>query len=165
MVGGAPAAIARGEPVLRAMGTAVMRIGDLGSGQAMKALNNLVSAAGFLIGIEALLIGKKFGLDPALMTDVLNASTGMNDSTQKKFKQFVLTEKFTSGFSLDQMVKDLSIALEVGRKGRVSMPFAPYAARCGRRTGSHRVVEILRDACRCAVDGEVRRRQATAMSR
>jgi 3-hydroxyisobutyrate dehydrogenase len=124
MVGGAPAVIARCEPVLRAMGTTVTRIGGLGSGQAMKALNNLVSAAGFLIGIEALLIGKKFGLDPALMTDVLNASTGMNNSTRKKFKQFVLADKFTSGFSLDLMVKDLSIALDVGREGRVSTPFA-----------------------------------------
>ena len=124
MAGGGAAVIARCEPVLRAMGTTITRIGGLGAGQAMKALNNLVSAGGFLIGIEALLIGKQFGLDPALMTDVLNASTGMNNSTQKKFKQFVLADNFTSGFGLDLMVKDLSIALDVGREGGVSTPFA-----------------------------------------
>jgi 3-hydroxyisobutyrate dehydrogenase len=90
----------------------------------MKALNNLVSAGGFLIGIEALLIGQRFGLDPGMMTDVLNASTGMNNATQKKFRQFVLSRRFDSGFSLDLMVKDLSIALDVARESGAAAPFA-----------------------------------------
>ena len=124
MAGGDAAALDRVEPWLRAMGTTIHRIGGLGSGQAMKALNNLVSAGGFLIGIEALLIGQQFGIDPGLMTDVLNASTGMNNSTQKKFKQFVLSRKFNSGFGLDLMVKDLSIALEVARASGVAAPFS-----------------------------------------
>ncbi|WP_257167060.1 NAD(P)-dependent oxidoreductase [Bradyrhizobium sp. SRS-191] len=124
MAGGDAAALDRVEPLLRAMGTTIHRIGGLGSGQAMKALNNLVSAGGFLIGIEALLIGQQFGIDPALMTDVLNASTGMNNSTQKKFKQFVLSREFNSGFGLDLMVKDLSIALEVARAAGIAAPFS-----------------------------------------
>ena len=124
MAGGEEAVLDRVDPVLKAVGTTVHRCGGTGAGQAMKALNNLVSAGGFLIGIEALLIGQKFGLDPALMVDVLNASTGMNNSTQKKFKQFVLSRRFDSGFGLDLMVKDLSIALEVGRDGAVPTPFA-----------------------------------------
>ena len=49
----------------------------------MKALNNLVSEGGFLIGIEAILLRTRFGLDPEMMVDVLNASTGMNNSTKK----------------------------------------------------------------------------------
>ncbi|MGJ5137784.1 NAD(P)-dependent oxidoreductase [Bradyrhizobium oligotrophicum] len=124
MAGGDAAALDRVEPLLRAMGTTIHRIGGLGSGQAMKALNNLVSAGGFLIGIEALLIGQQFGIDPGLMTDVLNASTGMNNSTQKKFRQFVLSRQFNSGFGLDLMVKDLSIALEVARAAGVAAPFS-----------------------------------------
>ena len=127
MVGGSVDAIERARPVLAAMGTTITRCGEVGAGQAMKALNNLVSAGGFLIGIEALLIGQKFGLDPGLMTDVLNASTGMNNSTQKKFRQFVLSRRFDSGFSLELMVKDLSIALELAREGAVP---APFAAQC-----------------------------------
>ena len=86
MVGGDAAIIDRALPVLEGMGTSILRTGGVGSGQAMKALNNLVSAGGFLIGIEALLIGQRFGLDPEMMVDVLNAATGMNNSTQKKFK-------------------------------------------------------------------------------
>ena len=106
------------------MGTSIHRCGPIGAGQAMKALNNLVSAGGYLIGIEALLIGQRFGLDPAKMVDVLNASTGMNNSTQKKFKEYVLSRRFDAGFGLDLMVKDLSIALEVGRDTATPTPFA-----------------------------------------
>ncbi|MFH5923112.1 NAD(P)-dependent oxidoreductase [Roseomonas xinghualingensis] len=124
MAGGEAAQLDRVDPLLKAMGTTVHRCGEIGAGQAMKALNNLVSAGGFLIGIEALLIGQKFGLDPSLMVDVLNASTGMNNSTQKKFRQFVLSRRFDSGFGLDLMVKDLSIALEVGRDNGTPTPFA-----------------------------------------
>jgi len=124
MAGGAEADLDRAEPVLKAMGSSIHRCGPIGAGQAMKALNNLVSAGGFLIGIEALLIGSRFGLDPAKMVDVLNASTGMNNSTQKKFKQYVLSRRFDAGFGLDLMVKDLSIALEVGRETATPTPFA-----------------------------------------
>ena len=76
MVGGDPAAIERARPVLAAMGSTILPTGAVGSGQAMKALNNLVSAGGFVIGIEALLVGQRFGLDPTVMVDVLNAATG-----------------------------------------------------------------------------------------
>ena len=123
MVGGDDTAVARAQPILHSMGS-VTRTGPLGTGQAMKALNNLVSAGGFLIGMEALLIGRRFGLDPGVMIDVLNASTGMNNSTQKKFRQFVLSRRFDSGFWLDLMVKDLSIALQIGHDTSTAAPFA-----------------------------------------
>jgi 3-hydroxyisobutyrate dehydrogenase len=124
MAGGDEEQLRRAEPVLAAMSTSVHRCGGVGAGQAMKALNNLVSAGGFLIGVEALLIGHGFGLDPAVMVDVLNSATGMNNSTQKKFKQYVLSRRFDSGFGLDLMVKDLSIALEIGRDAGAATPFA-----------------------------------------
>jgi 3-hydroxyisobutyrate dehydrogenase len=124
MVGGDAAIIDRAMPVLSAMGTSVLRTGGIGSGQAMKALNNLVSTGGFLIGIEALLIGQRFGLDPAVMTDVLNAATGMNNSTQKKFRQFVLSRGFNAGFTMGLLAKDLSIALQVGRETGTAAPLS-----------------------------------------
>ncbi len=124
MAGGDDATVERVHPLLQTMGTSVLRTGAVGSGQAMKALNNLVSAGGFLIGIEALLIGQRFGLDPATMTDVLNAATGANNSTQKKFKQFVLSRRFDAGFSMGLLAKDLSIALNIGRETATPTPFA-----------------------------------------
>jgi 3-hydroxyisobutyrate dehydrogenase len=123
MAGGDDATIEKARPVLEAMGS-VLRTGGVGSGQATKALNNLVSTGGFLIGIEALLIGQRFGLDPAVMTDVLNAATGMNNSTQKKFKQFVLSRKFDAGFTMGLLAKDLSIALQIGRETGTAVPLS-----------------------------------------
>ena len=133
MAGGDPAAIERAMPVLSAMGTQVLRCGDVGAGQAMKALNNLVSTGGFLIGIEALLIGQRFGLDPAVMVDVLNAATGTNNSTQKKFKQFVLSRSFDAGFTMGLLDKDISIAMQVGRE--TGTP-APLSALCKEMIGA-----------------------------
>jgi 3-hydroxyisobutyrate dehydrogenase len=124
MVGGDNAVIDSVLPVLSAMGTSVLRTGAVGSGQAMKALNNLVSTGGFLIGIEALLIGQRFGLNASVMTDVLNAATGMNNSTQRKFKQFVLSRTFDAGFSMGLLAKDLSIALQVGRETGTAAPLS-----------------------------------------
>ncbi|WP_414449718.1 NAD(P)-dependent oxidoreductase [Burkholderia sp. 22PA0099] len=124
MTGGEPRHVERAMPLLRRMGTSVTEVGGIGAGQAMKALNNLVSAGGFLIGVEALLIGQQFGLDTEKMVDVLNASTGMNNSTQKKFKQFVLSRAFNSNFGLDLLAKDVGIALTVASEGGVSAPFS-----------------------------------------
>jgi 3-hydroxyisobutyrate dehydrogenase len=124
MAGGADADLDAAEPILRAMGSSIHRCGGVGAGQAMKALNNLVSAGGLLIAVEALLIGQKFGLEPGLMVDVLNASTGMNNATQKKLRQYVLSRRFDSGFHIGLMAKDLTIALDVGREGGVPAPFS-----------------------------------------
>ena len=124
MVGGDPAAIDKAEKLLRSMGSTITRTGAVGSAHAMKALNNLVSAGGFMLGIEALLIGQRFGLDPTVMVDVLNASSGMTNSSQRKFKQFVLSRSFDSGFGLDLMVKDLGIAMGVARETETPAPLA-----------------------------------------
>lgn len=124
MVGGDAADVEFVRPVLDAMGKSVIHTGIVGSAHAMKALNNLVSAGGFLIGVEALMIGQRFGLDPEVMVDVLNSSTGMNNSTQKKFKQYVLSRAFNSGFGLDLMVKDLTIATGIAEETATPVPFS-----------------------------------------
>ena len=124
MVGGGRAEIERATPILQRMGSTITPTGGVGSAHAMKALNNLVSAAGFAIGIEALLIGSKFGLDAATMVDVLNASTGMNNATQRKLKQFVLSGRFDSGFGLDLMLKDLGIALDLAHDTKTPVPLS-----------------------------------------
>lgn len=124
MTGGETVPLDRVEPLLRAMGGSITRCGEIGAGQAMKALNNMVSAAGFIAAVEALLIGARFGLDPDVMVDVLNNSSGMNNSTQRKLKQFVLSRRFNSGFGLDLMVKDLSIATQLARETATPAPLA-----------------------------------------
>jgi 3-hydroxyisobutyrate dehydrogenase len=110
MAGGDGALIDRLEPLFALMGRTVFRTGALGSGQAMKALNNLASAGAFILTLEVLLTGQRFGLDPALMTQILNVSTGRNNSTDKKIGPHVLSRKFDSGFALALMAKDLTTA-------------------------------------------------------
>lgn len=123
MVGGDGECVARCRALLEAMGRQIFLTGPLGSGHAMKALNNYVSAAGLVAAAEAVLAGQRFGIDAKAMVDILNASTGMNNSTQNKFHQYILSRAFNSGFSLDLMVKDLRTALEVARATGSPAPF------------------------------------------
>jgi 3-hydroxyisobutyrate dehydrogenase len=124
MVGGDAHSVARCRPILEAMGRQIFLTGPLGSGHAMKAINNYVSAAGLVAAAEGVLAAQRFGLDPGNVVDILNASTGMNNSTLNKFHQFILSRAFDSGFSLELMVKDLKTALEVARSTGSPAPLA-----------------------------------------
>jgi 3-hydroxyisobutyrate dehydrogenase len=124
MAGGDAATIDRIAALLGAMGTQVFRTGALGSGHAMKALNNYVSSAGLIAAVEALLIGRKFGLDPSMMTDILNASSGKNNSTEVKLKQFIISETFADGFPLRLMAKDVRTAGDMARALGIATPLA-----------------------------------------
>jgi 3-hydroxyisobutyrate dehydrogenase len=113
MVGGDATLLERCRPILGAIGGRIFATGALGSGHAVKALNNLVSAAGLVVAAEALLTGRRFGVAPGVMLEVFNASTARNNSTEHKFVPFVFSRTFDSGFALDLMVKDLGIALDL----------------------------------------------------
>lgn len=113
MAGGEAAVIAGVQPLLLTMGKSVIETGMLGSGHAMKALNNYVSAAGLLAACEALKVGAAFGIAPDKVVAVLNASTGKNNSTENKLMQFIVSGKFNSGFSLGLMKKDINIATDL----------------------------------------------------
>ena len=123
MVGGDAALLERARPVLSAMGTEIFHTGGLGSGHATKALNNYLGAAGTAAGMEALLIGEKFGLNPKTLIDVINASTGKNSTTERKIPQQVLTGAFASGFSHALMTKDVGIAEGLARSLKVEAPY------------------------------------------
>jgi 3-hydroxyisobutyrate dehydrogenase len=129
MLGGSEDAVARARPVLEHLGSRLFETGGLGSGHAMKALNNYVSAAGLTAACEALQIGAQFGLDPALMIDILNVSTGRNNSTENKIKQFVLSSSFDGGFGLGLMAKDLATAAALADELAMRSPFCHEAAR------------------------------------
>lgn len=114
MAGGDAATVERCQPILEVMGR-VFTTGGSGSGHAMKALNNFLSAANLAVAAEAVIAGQRFGLDPELMIRILNASTGRNSATEQKFPANVLPRTFDSGFFLGLMAKDLRLALELAR--------------------------------------------------
>ena len=123
MIGGNDkAAIERAKPVLMAMGKQLFDVGPLGTGHAMKALNNYIAAAGYTAVAEALLIGQRFGLDQEKMVDILNVSTGRNFSTEFMIKEQVIGKKFATGFALGLMAKDVRIAADLGEAVGLDAP-------------------------------------------
>jgi len=113
MVGGPAAAFERFQPMLATLGKKVVHAGDVGAGHAIKALNNLMSAAHLLASSEALIAGRRFGLDPAVMLEIVNGASGRSGSTENKWPNYVLTEKYDAGFSIKLMVKDVKLALSI----------------------------------------------------
>lgn len=126
MVGGDEALFETQRPLLAIMGHSITRVGDAGAGHAVKALNNYVSAAGLVAACEAMLAARAFGVDPAVAVDVFNASTGRNNTTENKAKQFMLSGRFDSGFSLRLMAKDLGIATGLGESIGSPMPLGGH---------------------------------------
>jgi len=123
MIGGDdPAAIDRARPLLRAMGDRLFDTGGLGSGHAMKALNNFVAAASFAACAEALLAGQRFGLDPARMVEILNVSTGRNFHTDQVLREHVVGGKFATGFQLGLLAKDVRIAANLAHALQLEAP-------------------------------------------
>lgn len=127
MMGGEAAAVEQARPVLQALGKTLTHVGSAGAGHAVKALNNYVSAAGLLAVCEALVAAEKFGIDPQLVNQVFNTSTGKNNTTEHKVENFMLSGRFDSGFALALMRKDLQTAQ--GFIGRMATP-GGFATQC-----------------------------------
>lgn len=124
MVGGADADVVRATDYLNVMGKSVFHLGPLGSGHTMKSINNLITALTFLGTAEGLALGTRLGLDPNVMTDVLNVCTGMSWITQTHFKQRITNRAFDDPFKLELMVKDIRIALGLADDEDIPMPLS-----------------------------------------
>jgi 3-hydroxyisobutyrate dehydrogenase len=124
MVGGASEDISRAQDVLRVLGDPARQFvtGGLGSGHAMKALNNYVAAATHCATAEALAAGKRFGLDPHTMIDIINASTGRSFVSEIVFDSQVLTGRYGTGFALGLLAKDVHIAASVAAAAGLEAP-------------------------------------------
>ncbi|MDP6389988.1 MAG: NAD(P)-dependent oxidoreductase [Alphaproteobacteria bacterium] len=119
MVGGDAADIERCRPLLEVMGGQIFETGKLGSGHALKCLNNVMSGTHLILAAEALLIGKKFGIGSETMVDVLNFSSGKNSATEGKMNRYILNRAFNSGFSMALMMKDIDTALDLAKEMEV----------------------------------------------
>jgi 3-hydroxyisobutyrate dehydrogenase len=118
MIGGEADSVARVRPALEAMGKTLVHVGTAGAGHAVKALNNYVSASGLLAACEALAAAESFGIDPHLVNQVFNASSGKNNTTEHKVESFMLSGAFNSGFSIALMRKDVKTAQDfISRMG------------------------------------------------
>ena len=100
------------QPLLAVFGRVLFVGTKPGLAQTLKLLNNLMSATAVAITSEAMAMGVKAGLDPTVMLDVINTSSGRNSATQDKFPQHVLTRGFDFGFSAGLSFKDVRLCLE-----------------------------------------------------
>jgi 3-hydroxyisobutyrate dehydrogenase len=121
MVGGEPRQVDRARGLLEQLGV-VKHAGPVGAGHAVKALNNLLSATHLWVTSEAILAGEKFGLDPSVLLEIINGSSGRSGSTENKWPNFILPGTFDSGFALRLMLKDMRIAADLARQ--VGLPSA-----------------------------------------
>jgi 3-hydroxyisobutyrate dehydrogenase len=127
MVGGGKELVERCRPLFEALGRSIIHCGEVGTAHALKALANYVNACALINAVEAMAIGRKFGLDAKLMADALTAMcSGRNHPIEKKVVPQILTRKFGSGMALGFIGKDLRIAVDTAKS---IGGFAPLAER------------------------------------
>jgi 3-hydroxyisobutyrate dehydrogenase len=150
MVGGAGEDVERARPVLDAMGETIVHVGPVGHGQTVKVLTNALAAANVTALAQALLIGRRAGVDLDRMVEVLPRSAGGSRMVELKARP-MLDHDFTPLFKLEHMLKDAGLALDTARELGVPFPAAAQArellsAGVGRGLGEQdfaAVVEVL----------------------
>lgn len=110
MWGGETTVFERVRPVIEAFGKKIVHAGPIGSGDALKAVNNALLAVHILSAAEGLAILVKAGVDPKVALDVINASSGRSNSSENLIPQRVLTRAFPRTFRLALLEKDIGIA-------------------------------------------------------
>ena len=126
MVGGPAEAFERARPVLDAMGTTIVHVGEAGAGQAVKACNQIVCAMNLQAICEALALGRAAGLDLDKLRDVLMGGAA-NSWMLEKLGPAMLAKDASAGFRIDLQLKDLRLAGELGFGLGVPLPGAALA--------------------------------------
>ena len=122
MVSGPPAAVEEVRPMISCWGKQVTVAGDtVGKAQALKLVNNIMSAVALAATSEAFVMGAKAGLDPEVMVSAVNAGSGRNSASLDKFPRAVLTRSFDFGAAMHILMKDIDLAVAQGENLGVPM--------------------------------------------
>lgn len=100
------------EPILKTFGRLFFTGEKPGLAQTAKLANNLLAAAALAVSSEAIAMGVKAGLDPKVLIDIINVSSGRNSATQDKFPKSVLTRTFDFGFATGLSYKDVRLCVD-----------------------------------------------------
>ena len=128
MVGGATESLERARPVLEAFGSKIVHCGDVGAGDALKAVNNALLAIHVWSTAEGLAALAKAGVRADVALDVINASSGRSNASMNLFPERVLTRAFPRTFRLALLDKDVGIAAGVAREQKVAAPLLQLTA-------------------------------------
>jgi 3-hydroxyisobutyrate dehydrogenase-like beta-hydroxyacid dehydrogenase len=126
MAGGAPEDYERALPLFAAMGELVVHVGPLGQGQMAKLINNAVAAVNAATVGQALLVGRRTGLDLDALERVMAAGSGASAMLELKATA-MRSHDYTTLFKLEHMLKDVRLCLEEGQAAGVPFPFAALA--------------------------------------
>ena len=125
MAAGDAAAVERVTPFLKCMGRSLINCGAVGSAHALKALANYINACAMINVVEAMTIGKKFGLDAKFMADaLLPMINGRQHPLEKKVIPQILTRQFSTGMAMGFITKDLKIAVDTAKSIGAYAPLA-----------------------------------------
>ncbi|MBF5090601.1 3-hydroxyisobutyrate dehydrogenase [Novosphingobium sp. NBM11] len=133
MVGGDNAAFARAEPILAAMGKAVIHAGGSGAGQAAKICNNMILGATMIATCEAFAMAQKLGLDPQVFYDISSKASGQSWSMTSYCPlpgvgpQSPADNDYQGGFATALMLKDLKLAVAAARDAGSQVPMGTRA--------------------------------------
>jgi 3-hydroxyisobutyrate dehydrogenase len=128
-VGGKKEVFDRHREILAAMGTDIYHVGDIGTGEVVKIVNNLMVAVTTCALAEAMVLGVKAGVKPDILFEALSSGSGNSFVLQNHYKNNVMKDKFEEGvFPVDYMLKDLNLALSTGNQLRVPLHFAALSA-------------------------------------
>jgi 3-hydroxyisobutyrate dehydrogenase len=128
MVGGDASVMAAVQPVLEAVGKKIVHCGPIGTGDAVKAVNNALLALHVWSTGEGLAALARAGVAPAVALDVINASSGRSNASMNLIPERVLTRAFPRTFRLALLDKDVGIAAGVAREQKVPAPMLQLAA-------------------------------------
>ena len=128
MVGGDAALLERVRPVLETFGKKIVHCGDVGAGDALKAVNNALLAIHMWSTAEGLAALAKAGVPADVALDVINASSGRSNASMNLFPERVLTRAFPRTFRLALLDKDVGIAAGVAREQKVPAPLLQLTA-------------------------------------
>lgn len=112
MAAGTASAVSEVRPLLEVFGKLFVVGEQAGHAQLLKLLNNMLSATAFAVTSEAFVAGVKGGLDPKMMLDVINVSSGRSAASQEKFVRQVLPRSFDFGFPISSICKDIGLAVD-----------------------------------------------------
>ncbi len=121
MVGGDDAVVKENEGVLKAMGSNVFHVGEVGQGQAMKIVNQILVSANIASVAEAMVMAEKLGINLQTMYDVITRSAGTSEVLQMMGTS-MLAKDFTPRATVDILVKDTGIIMDTARALDISLP-------------------------------------------
>lgn len=121
MIGGNAELVACYRPLLEVMGKKLYHVGEVGAGDAVKLVNNLLLAVNMAAAAEAFALGTKLGLDPQTLLDVISVSSGNSYALTAKMPNFVFKRNFAPGFAIDLQYKDLELATQTAKEVKVPM--------------------------------------------